>query len=126
MGTSGAQRTARAEVAHDRDPAPLRDDGRRIELPGRVAGLVPERLPVRADRPHIRARNAGVAHHPDGRVGKPLAEVGGQPAVLARRAMVHCRLQARALRRRIFVDVKSEELRTVVRPPGRRDAHDRR
>jgi hypothetical protein len=76
---------AYAEIAHDIDPGALCDHGRLSELPRRVAGLVPDGLPVACDCRYRRAPDACLRHGGDRCFCEPVAEIERQPAILAGR-----------------------------------------
>ena len=77
---------AHAKVAHDVDSRALGDHGRLAQLPRGMEWLVPDRLAMRSDGPHLLACDAGVGDDTDYRLGEPAAEIEREPAVLLRRA----------------------------------------
>jgi len=77
---------AHTKVADDIDARSFGDDGGFARLPGGMPGLVPDSLTVRCDRRDVVARDAGLGHHLDRRVGKPPSEIEIEPAILGGRS----------------------------------------
>ena len=90
---------AHAEVAHDVYAGALGDHCRLPELPRRVSRFVPHRLSVTRDRRNIGSSDARLRNGGNGSIGKPVAEIEAQPAVLAWRGADERAREPIALRR---------------------------